>query len=324
MTSSQRAASVVIPTFNRARMVVNAVESALQQTCPPLEIIVVDDGSTDDTAERLGPYRDRIQYVYQPNRGASAAQNAGITYARAPWIAILASDDMWLPTKLQEQFEALEELGPEFGACFTDCVYVGESLSAVSNFRRGGLNCEADHRPLDEPLTYVLGRNPALFVQSMLISRDVLDRVGHFDERLVVGEDTDLILRLALRTRICVVRAVLVRIDRSPSNARLSSLFLRPDDRLFACVEHRYEKWLSLPEVVADRGLRARLGADLRDLYYTWAVARLYDLRMSIAITAIRKLRKHGVSSVEIVGALALRAARKMVSHTRVRRRSRS
>src|SRR5262245_24730960 len=97
--------SVVIPTFNRAHLITGAIESVLAQTLPPLEIIVVDDGSTDDTPERLAPYLDRIVFLGQENRGVSAARNAGIQAARGNLIAFLDSDDVWHPRKIEIQAE---------------------------------------------------------------------------------------------------------------------------------------------------------------------------------------------------------------------------
>ena len=106
--------SVIIPTFNRSKLVINAIRSVLRQTYRDYELIVVDDGSTDDTPEALKPYMDRIRYVHQPNLGASAAQNRGGQLARGKWISILASDDVWLPTKLEAQLKAVASLGKDF------------------------------------------------------------------------------------------------------------------------------------------------------------------------------------------------------------------
>src|SRR5271166_6410356 len=97
------AVSVVIPTYNRSALLPSAVESVLAQTFTDYELIVIDDGSTDDTCERLKPYMGRIRYCYQDNRGASAAQNKGIEIARGTWVSILGSDDLWLPAKLERQ-----------------------------------------------------------------------------------------------------------------------------------------------------------------------------------------------------------------------------
>src|ERR1700730_12131274 len=136
--------SIIIPTFNRSALVVNAIESALQQTHPNCEIIVVDDGSTDDTVEMLAPYLDRIRYFHQNNQGVAAALNKGIEAACGRWIAILASDDLWMPTKLESQFRAIAELGEEFGACFTDCSYVGNPALTLSAFEKAQLECPSE------------------------------------------------------------------------------------------------------------------------------------------------------------------------------------
>ncbi|MGH7747450.1 MAG: glycosyltransferase family 2 protein, partial [Candidatus Dormibacteria bacterium] len=99
--------SVVIPVYNAARFVTEAVDSVLAQTSPPLEIIVVDDGSTDETRARLAPYRGRIQYVLQPNSGTSRARNRALQAACGTLIAFLDADDRWLPEKLAKQLTCL-------------------------------------------------------------------------------------------------------------------------------------------------------------------------------------------------------------------------
>ena len=113
--------SVIIPTYNRGSLLPVAIESVLAQTYKDYELIIIDDGSTDDTCKKLQPYIERLRYFYQDNRGVSAAQNAGINVALGKYVSILASDDVWLPTKLERQLGALAQLGGEFGACFTDC-----------------------------------------------------------------------------------------------------------------------------------------------------------------------------------------------------------
>src|SRR5262245_39849002 len=134
--------SVIIPTFNRSKLVVNAIRSVLCQTNRDYEIIVVDDGSTDNTAQALTPYMDRIRYVSQANLGTSAAKNSGLQLARGKWISILDSDDCWLPTKLEAQLNALATLGKDFGASFTNCEYVGNTDLVPSAFEQAGLHEE--------------------------------------------------------------------------------------------------------------------------------------------------------------------------------------
>src|SRR5689334_2160139 len=99
----KQSVSVVIPTYNRAELVGEAIDSVLGQSRPPLEVIVVDDGSTDDTADVVGRYGARVVYLRQPNCGPATARNVGVARARGDLIALLDSDDRWLPRKLELQ-----------------------------------------------------------------------------------------------------------------------------------------------------------------------------------------------------------------------------
>ena len=104
--------SVVIPTYNYGHFVTEAVDSVLAQTYRHYEVVVVDDGSTDDTRARLAPYGDRIRYIHQENQGLSAARNTGIRAARGGVIGLLDSDDKWHPRKLETQAAFLRLTGP--------------------------------------------------------------------------------------------------------------------------------------------------------------------------------------------------------------------
>ena len=117
--------SVVVPTYNRAQSTIVAIESVLAQTYPHFEIIVVDDGSTDDSGDAIQQFikqrtnrGNAISYFCQPNQGPSAARNSGVTRARGEYIAFLDSDDAWLPEKLEWQVQALEQFRNDCGACF--------------------------------------------------------------------------------------------------------------------------------------------------------------------------------------------------------------
>src|ERR1019366_10028396 len=112
--------SVVIPTYNRAAAVPRAIESVLAQTVTGLEVIVVDDGSSDGTGQILGEmFGDRIRYYAQANHGVSVARNKGVEEARGEWIAFLDSDDLWEKEKLEWQFKALERFSTRCSGCYT-------------------------------------------------------------------------------------------------------------------------------------------------------------------------------------------------------------
>jgi glycosyltransferase involved in cell wall biosynthesis len=180
--------SVVIPTFNYGHCVAEAVESALAQTYAPVEVIVVDDGSTDDTRARLEPYRDRINYIHQPNQGLSAARNAGIRTARGPLIALLDSDDAFHPRKLDLQVAHLRA-HPDVGLVATDCFTEPE--------RKWPAVVEPV-RAVRETLRRVVA--PARFApSSVLVRRECFDAVGLFDTTLRSVEDKEMWIRIADR-----------------------------------------------------------------------------------------------------------------------------
>jgi len=114
--------SVIITTFNRAAMVTEAVESVLAQEMTDFELIVVDDGSTDETEERLSIFGSRLKYYQQENAGVSAARNRGLEFSTAPLVAFLDSDDLWLPSKLQLQHNYMME-HPEVRICQTEEIW---------------------------------------------------------------------------------------------------------------------------------------------------------------------------------------------------------
>jgi glycosyltransferase involved in cell wall biosynthesis len=177
--------SVVIPSYNYGRYVCEAVESVLRQTYQPVEVIVVDDGSTDDTRARLEGYRDRIRYVYQSNRGLSAARNTGIREARGVWVAFLDADDLWHPQKTEVQLSAIKQLGDIcfFGSPLADTM--PERLDPTPDVRRLGVSDFFTSTPLSG--------------SSAVIRRDCFTQVGYFDEALKSVEDRDMWLRVAAR-----------------------------------------------------------------------------------------------------------------------------
>ncbi len=186
---SSPSVTVVITTHNRARLVVEAVESVLAQTVTDFELIVIDDGSTDDTALLLDPYKDRLSYHRQENSGPSSARNRGIEIAGGSLIAFLDSDDLWHPEKLLRQVDYLQ-LHPEFPLCYTDEIWI-----------RGGrrVNQGKRHRKyggwiFDKILPLCL-----ISPSSVLLRRSLFDDVGMFDESLPACEDYDLWIRIACR-----------------------------------------------------------------------------------------------------------------------------
>ena len=302
--------SVVIPTYNRSALLLRAIGSVMQQTYTDYELIVIDDGSTDDTRERLQPYMENIRYFYQQNQGASAAQNAGVRVAKGKWVSILASDDVWLPTKLERQIEVLAALGSEFGACVTNCHYIGNSAINSTVFEEAGFRPDLAFGPLDNPLQYTLEEN-GMCVQSLLVLRSLFNEIGGFDESLGLSEDRDLIFRLSYHTRFCFVSASLVGIDRTPDVQRLTNLLSRKDDQSYAWLVSAYKKMLVRPELLS-RETREFINDKLIAIYYGWTKERIAGLRLLIAFKNIIEIRRLGQSYRRTLCSLLFSGAKKL------------
>ena len=178
--------SVVIPTFNRAENVMRAVNSALGQTERSVEVIVVDDGSTDDTPAKFAKPPERVRYIRKANGGASSARNAGLRAAHGEWVALLDSDDEWKPEKLQLQLAVMRD---EFVACA--CRHIHVNADGSTQIKPEGLPGRDNHlfRDLYEKLS--------LKTSSLLFKRHLIERIGLFNERFPISNDWDFFLRLA-------------------------------------------------------------------------------------------------------------------------------
>jgi len=305
--------SALIPTYNRLSHLPHAIDSILAQTLPVDEIVVLDDGSTDDTASAIRErYGARVRVVRQANAGVARARQRAIEEAHGEWVAFLDSDDLWRPTKLERQFQALTALGDNFGVCFTNCAYTGNPGLHLSPFDEAGLDGTAPFGPLQDTVKFVLGKFTPIYIQSLLARRALLFEAGGFDEALKVAEDTDILFRLTFKTSFCFVAEQLVEIDRTPSRSDgLMDSFQKMDDRTYVCMQHMLSKWLALPELT-DPGTRAQIREHLRLLNYGWAVGRFSQMQLKRALQNIHDLRALGDDYGTIFGTFAARAAGKL------------
>ncbi|MGH7598337.1 MAG: glycosyltransferase [bacterium] len=192
--------SVIIPTFNRAAFLREAIDSVLAQTEKDFELIVVDDGSTDHTRDLVAEYGDRIRYFFQPNAGASAARNLGIRHARGNFMAFLDSDDLWLPKKLARQMQWMAA-HPDILLCYTDEIWI----------RRGvRVNQKMIHAKAGGQIYPLCLPRCIISPSSVLMRRELFDAVGLFDEQLPVCEDYDLWLRVAARFEVGFIPELLI------------------------------------------------------------------------------------------------------------------
>jgi glycosyltransferase involved in cell wall biosynthesis len=216
--------SVIVPCYNRGDRVVACVESALRQTFEDIEVVVVDDHSSDDTRERVGSIPDpRVRYLrHDVNRGGNAARNTGIAAARGELIAFLDSDDRWAPDKLERQVRLLQERGGRYGLCYTWVI-----LRDPSGEELGRTGRAIDGLAVPE----LLVENSIGTFSSVVARRDLLVQVGGLDEKMRSCQDWDLYVRLNAITGVCCVREHLVdyeqnRTDRHRISANPASIVL--------------------------------------------------------------------------------------------------
>jgi glycosyltransferase involved in cell wall biosynthesis len=252
--------SVVIPVYNRSHLLKWVVESILAQTLPITEIILVDDGSIDDTPERLPRYiednpcwRERVLYFRQENQGPGGARNTGIAHAKGQWLAFNDNDDLWLPQKLEWQFRALDRFKDQCGACITDAWFMNNPRMKMTLFQLAGKQHDQAIGIIPDPLKYMLETNSLVgvhpvWMQTLVARTELARKVGGFDPKLRCGEDDDFAFRLGCETKFCFVNIPMVLIDRTPPADRHVGANTRWDDEDFRLqmAQYRLEKRLQL------------------------------------------------------------------------------
>jgi glycosyltransferase involved in cell wall biosynthesis len=206
--------SVIIPTYNSARYIEEALESVFEQTFQDFEIIVVDDGSSDETREILKKYGDRVKYLFQENSGPAGARNRGISNARGKYIAFLDADDLWLPTKLEKQL-----------SLFRQRAHLGMVTTGACSFdEKGVYGFSANKRK-----TLMMGniaRN--IFLRSnlgtptVMARKEVFDNIGLFEENIRQAEDDNMWIRIAAHYDIELIDEALIKVRNHPRRMTLN------------------------------------------------------------------------------------------------------
>lgn len=204
--------TVIVPTYNSGRFIADAIDSALAQTAAVTQIIVIDDGSTDDTCARLVPYQNRITLIHQSNQGAAAARNAGLRIAAGDFIAFLDADDVWHPRKLEAQLEVLH--------CRPEIQLIGTETFAHPGEHGPKILADA---PVEEVSRDRLLVRNYFTTSSIVIRREVVQRVGEFDTTVSHTEDYEYWQRVAqlgvvanLKSPLTGYRQVIGSISRRP------------------------------------------------------------------------------------------------------------
>ena len=278
-TKTQRwSIAAVIPTHNRATLIGRAVESALEQRRPPDEVIVVDDGSTDDTASRLSAYGDRIRLITQPRVGQSKTRNAGVASSQSDFVAFLDSDDIWDPSHLLRIERAIEATEGQAVLYFSDALsgdprYAGLTFWGINRFA-----FEAPHELSASSGDWLFGGlHPIINFSVSVIRRDAYLAVGGADSSLVRRVDTHLFFKLAACGRMCAVAGPAATLTADDPASVTSST---PDggETYLNCTVWLYDDLLQRGEFTPAqrRVLRQRLA----DGY--WDLARLRGIRAPI------------------------------------------
>ncbi len=299
--------SVVVPTYNRSKIVLAGIESVLAQTYPAFEIIVVDDGSSDGTGEILQRFIDQrsgcgkaapeIRYFYQSNQGQSAARNKGIAEARGEWIAFLDSDDPWHPEKLELQARAIAQFKNDCGACFTNATLTNNLTLNTTAFQTTGEQFEQPFGILSDPALRLTKTFGTCWVQTFMIRTDLIRQIGGFDRDIHFAEDQDFLFRLALITNYCYVNKPLVSIDRTDVHSD-PNVAPRPWDKLEVRLQGAQcmtEKWLKLGAALPSN-VRKSCVQKLRAIHSAWANLYLENEEYSKARRATGAALKYEIT----------------------------
>jgi len=181
--------SVVIPAFNKANLTIKTIESVLCQTYENIEVIVVDDGSTDDTKNKLQLFGDRIHYIYKQNGGACSARNVGIKQATGEYIALIDCDDVFDSEKIAKSVECLEK-NPDCGFIYTGAYFINGNGDVISEHRISG--CSASGLIASRLILQNFICN-----STVIVRKECFREVGYFDEKIFIPADWDMWLRLS-------------------------------------------------------------------------------------------------------------------------------
>lgn len=275
--SSTPAVSVVIATYNRAHYLCETINSILNQRFQNFELIIIDDGSTDETRQVVAAYGPRVRLISQENRGPSAARNLGVRHANGDWISIQDSDDLCLPNHLETLFEYVR-CHSESAMVFGNGIYLGGAVHGRQTIIPAAKSYRLAKRPvrLEDLFDKSIVR-----LQAALISKRCYDAVGGHDEGLRISMDLDLSLRLLLRYPVAYLDEVVFAYRRHPGNTS------RNQERRLLENIRVIEKLLHQNDQVEERLGKRRIAARLAYRHYRLAKGRWHQGGRAAALEAI-------------------------------------
>ena len=203
--------SIILPVYNSAEFVEEALESIRQQTYRDYEVVVVDDGSQDQTGEIVKRYKDRFRYLFQEHGGPAKARNRGIRESTGKYIAFLDSDDLWLPTKLEKQADMMDR-NPELDMVITENLCFNERGVFMPWMGKRKKLMEGD-------IAKNIFLHSWVVTPTVMVKREVFDRVGLFEEELQLAEDDNMWVRIAANFKVGLLNEVLVKVRDHPSRS---------------------------------------------------------------------------------------------------------
>lgn len=214
--------SVVIPVYNRAKILPRAIKSVLEQTYKPFEIIVVDDGSIDSTAEVARSFGSLVRVLQQPNSGVSVARNRGVSEARCEWVAFLDSDDYWSPNHLACMVHAIEATKGQARFYFSD-IKLPSSLGGGSHWARAGFKILGKYKFIEDGRNWVLQKRIPMYLQASVVNVNNYLKEGGLWEILRTREDTHFFIRMSINGPVCAVsNQGTIQMDDDSSGQRLT------------------------------------------------------------------------------------------------------
>ncbi|MGB8658701.1 MAG: glycosyltransferase [Candidatus Zixiibacteriota bacterium] len=200
--------SVVIPTYNSAHFLGEALQSVFDQTFKDYELIVVDDGSTDETKQIVAEYGDKIKYIFQENSGPASAKNNGIRNSVGKYIAFLDADDLWLPTKLEKQVKTFQQ-SPELAMIFTEhSVFNDRGIYLALIGKR--------KRLIKGDIARNIFLHNGVATPTVIVRKEIFNKIGLFEEDLCMAEDDNMWVRIAVNFKVELIDEPLVKIRFHP------------------------------------------------------------------------------------------------------------
>ena len=268
--------AAVIPTHNRAALIGRAIDSALAQLRPPDEVIVVDDGSTDNTAEVVARYGDRVTLITKQQGGVSSARNVGVESSHSDYIAFLDSDDLWEPAHVLRMEQAIEATNGEAVLYFSD-LRLGSNYSTATVWEPSGFAIDGPYELRVDGCDWLFGPLQPMLIPASVVRRDAYLGVGGSDTRFVCRGDTHLFFKIGMAGPVCAVAGFAGEVTHD-DRASITATFDPGLDSYLQCTLWLYNDLLQDPRLT--RAQRAVVRRRIAAAY--WGFAKQRGLRKPV------------------------------------------